>query len=100
MKTKIFEQSGKSKSELINILEKVKLKYASKIEKNEISINRYGDTFNIYAVKDYILMKFWVDANIILEDGSITINYKTNIPETKEKDFLKLIEREIISESN
>lgn len=98
MKTKVFQQKNKSKSDLINCLEKVQRKYQTKIIDNNISIKRNGDTFNIYAVKKFMFMKFWIDANIKLNDGIIAIEYETNIPESKEKDFLKLIEKEINSE--
>jgi hypothetical protein len=97
MKTKLFQQPGKSKAELIKCLEKVQKKYQTKINDNNITINRIGDKFNIYAVKKILFLKYWVDANIKLNDGKISIEYDTNIPESKEKDFIKIIEKEINS---
>jgi len=49
-------------------------------------------------VKKILFKKFWINAKILLDDGLITMEYDSNIPDSYENDAIKMIEREINSE--
>lgn len=97
MKKIVFERPDKTKSDLINCVERIENKYKSKIAENDITIKKDGDTFLLHAVKKILFKKFWINAKILLDDGLITMEYDSNIPESYENDAIKMIEREINS---
>lgn len=98
MKKIVFNRPGKAKSDLINCVEKIEKKYQYKIAENDITIKKDGNAFSLFAVKKILFKKFWINAKILLDDGLLTLEYDSNIPERYEKDAIKMIEKEIDSE--
>jgi len=98
MKKIVFEKPGKTKSDLINCVERIEKKFQHEITKNDINIKKEGDTFIVKAVKKKIFIKFWINAKILLDDGLITMEYDSNIPESYKNNAIKMIEKEINSE--
>ncbi|MCY7363044.1 MAG: hypothetical protein LH629_13420 [Ignavibacteria bacterium] len=98
MKSITFNKSGKSKEEIMQCLEKLEKKYSDEISENNISIKKNGTEFTLSAVKKILFLTYKIDAKLIISDGLIKLDYESNIPESFEKDAIKMIEDEINTE--
>ena len=89
---KIIEKPGKTKQELLDSLEKLKASFADKIADNKIEITKIEDGYKIRAEKR-IIVKFWVDAKIIAQDGAYEISWESNAPQSKVDEAMVGIEK-------
>lgn len=86
-----ISKPGKNKEELLTSLEKLKESYKDQISDNSIEIKNITDGYKIRAEKRMIL-KFWVEAEIIARDGEYEITWETNAPKGKVEGSIKKIE--------
>lgn len=93
---KIIEKPGKSKTELLESLEKLKEKFKYEISGNDIELSKITDGYKIHAEKRFIV-KFHVDAEITAADGQYEISWETNAPKSKVEDAMEKIEQTLLS---
>ncbi len=86
---------GKTKQELLQKLESFKSEYSSKIDENEVKIEKITDGYNIKAEKKVLFMTFHVNADLIAKDGAYTITWESNAPDSKVNEALDKV-REIL----
>jgi hypothetical protein len=98
MKSFVIEKPGKTEKQLEECLAKLEKKYSSQISENNISIKKNGNKYVLHAEVSKFFMNFRIDVNLIISNGSIKLEYDSNVPSKYEKDAMKMIEDEINSE--
>ncbi len=89
---KTIEKPGKTKEQLLESLEELKESFKEKIDDNKIQLTKITDGYKIRAEKR-IIMKFWVDAEIVAQDGAYEISWESNAPQSKVEEAMEGIEK-------
>lgn len=89
---KIIAKPGKSKAELLELLEKLKDTYKREISGNDVEVTKITDGYKVHAEKRFIV-KFHVDAQIIARDGEYEVSWETNAPKSKVEEAMTGIEK-------
>ncbi len=78
-----INKNGKTKTELLSSLDRIKDNLKNEISEYNIGITKINDGYNIKAEKKIVFFKFWVNADITAGDGYYDITWETNAPEGK-----------------
>ena len=95
MKTKRVEFEDASKQELHDKITALLNKYDDEISKNNISITRNGDVYNVSGSIKKFVFTFSVKAEIELSDNYIDIRYDTDVPESLQEQGIESLKSEI-----
>jgi hypothetical protein len=87
MKTLEINKSNQSKSELLSLLEAQLNQFDSFIKENNATLTKTSDGYNLSVEKRVLFMKYFLNAEIKAAEGKYIINYDTNAPEFKVKEF-------------
>lgn len=86
-KTLTIDKPNKSKTQLLLLLESQLIEFKDVIKENNAEVKRIIDGFSLSFKKTVLFMKFHLKATIIAEEESFLINYDTNAPEIKVREF-------------
>jgi hypothetical protein len=95
LKTKRVEFEGATKQELHDKITALLNKYDDEIKKNNISITRNGDVYNVSGSIKKFVFTFSVKAEIELNDNYLDIRYDTDVPESFQEQGIETLKSEI-----
>lgn len=87
MKKLKVEKPGKSKKELLSLLEKKLSENKSFIKEYNANVQKISNGYSINVEKKMLFLKFFLKASITVEDETYIIEYETNAPDYKVKEF-------------
>lgn len=87
MKTILIDKPGISKTELLSLLETQISSFSKTIEENNVNLYRIESGYTLSVNKRVLFMKYFLNAIIIAEDGRYLINFDTNAPYFKVREF-------------
>ena len=88
MNKTIIPKPGKTKTELMLELNKLKEKFRDEIKDNDVIFESITDGYNIKAEKKVLFMNFYIDARITANDGEYVLTWDTNAPDFKVNESL------------
>lgn len=97
MKTRRIEFQGITKAELHNKITSLLDKYDEEIKKNNISVEKSVDIYNISGSIKKFVFTFSVKAEVELNDNFIDIRYETDVPENYHDSGIESLTAEIKS---
>ena len=87
MRSLSINKPSKSKEELLSLLEAQLSQFDSFIKENNATLTKTMDGYNLSVEKRVLFMKYFLNAEIKADDEKYIINYDTNAPEFKVKEF-------------
>lgn len=87
MKTLEINKPNRSKQELLSLLEAQLKQFDTFIKENNATLTKTTDGYNLSVEKRVLFMNYFLNAEIKTEDEKYIINYDTNAPEFKVKEF-------------
>jgi len=92
MKSLTIEKPNKSKTQLLLLPESQLTEFKNVIKENNAHLERIPGGYSLSFEKTVMFMKYYLKAAIIADEESFQIEYYTNAPEFKVKEFeLKII---------
>jgi hypothetical protein len=87
MKTLEITKPNRTKIELFSLLETQLHQFNTFIKENNATLTKSTDGYNLSVEKRVLFMKYFLNAEIIAGEEKYIINYDTNAPEFKVKEF-------------
>jgi hypothetical protein len=85
----VVNKPGKSKAQLMECLENLKVKFKDQMHSNDVTLEKTSDGYNITGEKKILFMTFWVKSQIKAMDEKFELEWETNAPEGRVEDAMR-----------